>query len=193
VVRWSWVLLALAAVALGAGAFAAGMMWAGEETSKVDVPKLSADERELQKVKVAASTVQLVEASKGPGGWTVRVVQETGSLAPENAQTAAVRFFRELARTGVAVAESSLELRTSTLKDVWGNTLKDVPIFRVELAGETFKRVNWMGFEPKNLERIADYYWEHDLLRQARKSAQGEGGASSSPDQQAGEPADGEG
>lgn len=150
-------------------------MWGGGGgTPKIEVPELTEDERELQMVRIAASSSKLVEARRQAGGWVVRVVQESGSLDAQSAQQAAVRFFRELARTGVPVAAASVEVRTNDLKDVWGNPLKEVPVFRVELGGETFQRVNWRGFEPKNLERVADAYWEHDLLKQ--QAQQGGGG-----------------
>lgn len=187
--RWSWVVLAVAAAVIGAGAFAAGMMWGnGEKTQEVKLPQPSPDERELQMIRVAASNSKLAEARREGAGWIVRVGQESPSLDPRGAQEAAVRFFRELARTSVPVAEASFEITTNALKDVWGNKLYDVPIFRVGLGRETFERINWGGFEPQNLERVADEYWEHDLLRQSRATggSQGGGGGQGAPREQGG-------
>ncbi len=112
------------------------------------LPSLTPEERELRELKVAASAVKLVEARREPGGWVVRVQQKTSSLSPKTLQEAAQRFFRELARTGLPVLETSFEARTDSLRDVWGHRLEDVPVFRVALSGETFARINWNGFDP---------------------------------------------
>src|SRR5690606_9007711 len=94
-----------------------------------------------------------------------------------------LRFFRELARSGVPIRESSIELKTSDLKDVWGNTLKDVPILRVGLKRETFERINWQGFDANNLERVADEYWIHDEVKKSQQKQQGQDGSQDQADQ----------
>lgn len=182
--RWSWVLAVLAAVAIGGGTLLAGALGGGDEPAKVRLPSLTPEERELRELKVAASAVKLVEARREPGGWVVRVQQKTSSLSPKTLQEAAQRFFRELARTGLPVLETSFEARADSLRDVWGHRLEDVPVFRVALSGETFARINWNGFDPGNFPRVADRYFEHVLVQQAgeeEKRAGQEGSAGAAP------------
>src|SRR5690606_27159551 len=71
-------------------------------------------------------------------------------------------------RTGAPVERVILVLRTDQLKDVYGNPLRDVVVARVGLSGDTFRRIHWDGFDPKNFARVADEFWPHPELQQPR-------------------------
>jgi len=182
---WIWALAILAVVVVGGGAFAMGMLLGRGESRppQVQLVPMTPEEKELQKIKIVASGGELVEASRDAEGWTVRVTYHVKPLDPQRLHESTLRFFRELARSGVPIKESSFELRTSDLKDVWGNTLKDVPILKVSLKRETFERINWQGFEPKNFERVADDYWIHDEVKRSEQKPQGQDGSENQSDQ----------
>jgi len=182
---WIWALAVLAVVVVGGGAFAVGMLLGRGESRppQVHLVPMTPEEKELQKIKIVASGGELVEASRDPEGWTVRVTYDVKPLGPERLHDSTLRFFRELARSGVPIRESSIELKTSDLKDVWGNTLKDVPILRVGLKRETFERINWQGFDANNLERVADEYWIHDEVKKSQQKQQGQDGSQDQADQ----------
>lgn len=170
--------MVVAVAVIGGAAFATGMMLGrgGEKSPQIEIVQPTPEEKDLQKIRIAASVGDLVEARRGVDGWIVRVKQNVQPLDPRQLQEATVRFFRELDRSGVPIAEASFEIRTSVLKNVWGDTLPDVPIFRVGLKRETFERINWRGINPENLERVSDEYWMHDLVKQAGRRDQPQGG-----------------
>lgn len=179
-----------AVVVIGGAAVATGMIFGrGEDRrARVDVVMPTLEEQELQKIRIAASAGELVEATRGVEGWIVRVKQDAQILDPKQLEEMTVKFFRELDRADVPIMETSFELRTSMLKDVWGNTLSDIPVFRVGLRRDTFQRVNWRGIIPQNLERVSDEYWVHDLVKQMGQQSQGQsgGGAQQGQDQSGG-------
>lgn len=74
------------------------------------------------------------------------------------------KFFRDLDRANVDIARTSFEAKSNSLKDVWGNTLEDVPVMRVELSRETFQQINWKGFRPDDFPRVADDLWIHEIV-----------------------------
>lgn len=176
---WIWALVVGAVVVIAGAAFATGMIFGGggDKPPRVDIVKPTPEEQELQKIRIAASAGELVEATHGVDGWIVRVKQDVRQLDPRQLQEATVRFFRELDRSGVPIAETSFELRTNVLKDVWGETLPDVSVFRVGLQRETFDRINWRGMIPENLERVSDEYWMHDIVKQMGQQGQSQGGS----------------
>lgn len=178
---WVWALVIGAAVVIGGAALVTGVLTGrGEERRpRVDMSSPTEEERELQKIKVAASVGELVEATRVLDGWVVRVMHRSQILERRKLEETTVRFFRELERAGVAIAESSFEVRTDELKDVWGNRLPNTPIFRVAFGRESFQRVNWKGIAPENLERVSDDYWVHDVILQKEQQSQsGQGGGS---------------
>lgn len=181
---WIWGLVILAVLVIGGAAFATGMLLGRGESRppKIELVPPTPEEKELQQIKIVASGGELVEATRGDDGWTVRVTHDVRLLELERLHDSTVRFFRELDRSNVPIKAASFELRTSELKDVWGNTLKDVPILRVGLSRETFERINWRGFDPKNFERVADEYWIHDEVTKSDES-KGMQGAQGQPDQ----------
>ena len=71
-------------------------------------------------------------------------------------------------------SDIGLLLRTDELKDVYGNTLEDLPILEIGLSRQTLERIDWNGFEPTDFERVADRFWVHDEIRRlaAEKAAQ---------------------
>lgn len=163
---WWWVVLVVAVFVIAGAAFTVGQLAAMPK----DPPKLRLDppteqEKELQEIRIVTFDGTLVEATPSPQGWTVRFEQDAKKLELESLEKQAHTFFRDLERTGIKVARTSYEAISSSLKDVWGNELKDIPVFRVELSDEAFQRINWEGFDPKNLQRLADDWWIHDEIR----------------------------
>lgn len=184
---WIWILAIGALVVIGGVAVATGMLMGrgGERNPRIERVAPTPEERELQKIKIAASIGELVEARRGPQGWVVRVKYDSRMLDRRKLEETAVRFFRELDRADVPIAESSFEVRTDALKDVWGNTLPDTPIFRVGMGQQAFQKVNWRGIVMENLERVSDEYWFHDVLKAKEQEGQAQqGGGGSSQNQQ---------
>ncbi len=178
---WLWVALGAVVFVIAGAAFSVGRMAAmPQQSPKVEVKPPTKEERELQKLKIAASEGKLVEATPTPQGWVVRFEQEAEELSKKSLAEQAQKFFSDLARSEVEVARTSFEAKSSSLKDVWGNTLKDVPVARVELSQETFKRINWKGFSPDNFSRVADELWVHEIIErieeQKKQQSQQQGG-----------------
>ena len=175
-----WVIIGAVVLVVATMGFAVGRMAsAPRQTPEITVSPPSREERERRELQIAASDGKLVEATPVEGGWIVRFEREASELALQSLHEQAARFFRDLDRTGVPIEETSYTARSNVLKDVWGNTLKDVAVFRLELKGETFRRVNWDGFVPENFPRVADAYWVHEeVLRQeaGRRQQQQQGG-----------------
>lgn len=176
-----WVVLGAVILVVGATAFAVGRMVAGpRSTPPIHVSPPSPEERERQQLRVAASEGELVEATPGPEGWIVRYEEEAEHLSLPSILEQAARFYRDLDRTQVQIAETSYTARSSALKDVWGNTLENVALLHLELSGPTFRRINWRGFDPKNFERVAEAFWVHEEIlrmeREKKEEGQQEGG-----------------
>lgn len=171
-----WVVLGAVILVVGATAFAVGRMMAGpQSTPQIDVSPPSPEERERQKLRIAASEGKLVEATPGPEGWIVRYEEEAKELGLQPLLENAARFYRDLDRARVPIAETSYTARSNALKDVWGNPLRDVALLHMELSGATFRRINWRGFDPKNFERVAEAFWVHEeILRMEREKKEKE-------------------
>jgi len=183
-VKWNWIVWTVAGVLVlaivGGSMFALGRMSGSDggeqKRPAVQTPRPSEEERELQKIKIAASETTLEEARRTPDGWVVHVASESKELDLKKLSEGAAKFFKELARSGVEIAATSYVVRTNDLKDVWGNRLRDVPLLRVELDKQTFARVNWDGFDPQNFPRITGDFWIHDLVAQKAREQEQQGG-----------------
>ncbi len=163
---------------VGGSFYALGRMSADEGGGdpKVEVPHLSQEEQELLKIKIAAAELEIEEVRKTADGWVVRVAKDTAELDLAKMSQEAATFFHDLARADVEIAATSYVVRTSDLKDVWGNRLTDVSLLRIGLDRPTFARINWGGFDPKNFPRVTDDFWMHDLVAEKARAQQNEGG-----------------
>lgn len=171
-----WVTAAVAALVIAGAAFFVGRLAAmPKESPPVASQEPTQEEKERQRIVVAASEGKLVEATPTESGWIVRFEQEAAGLSQDGLLKQAHAFFHDLNRTGVQVARTSFEARSNALRDVWGNPLSDVPVLRIQLSKDTFSRINWQGFEPQHFSRVADDFWLHDVIRQ-KKTEQAQGG-----------------
>lgn len=177
---WVWGTLLVLVVVIGTSMFFVGRMAAGNNKSSgqkkgpvIEAKKPTPEQKEMQEIQIAASEAEIKEARKERDGWIVRVEQNAGETKLPKLLQQANAFFSGLSRAKLDVAVTSFVAKTSSLKDVWGNTLKDVPLLRVELKKETFDKINWKGFEPTNLPRVADLFWLHDeVKKEMQKTAQ---------------------
>lgn len=183
--RYGWIWLCAGGLAVAAIAFALGRMAVpgGEEGTfrpQVLVEEPTREERELQEIKVAASEYDLTESVMREDGWVVRVEHEAEGLEPGKLLEEAKKFFANLDRAQVRVSEATFLAKSSSLRDVWGNRLVDVPLLRLGFDGATFARVNWRGISPDNLIEVASDLWIHDLvldkLREQASQPQGQAG-----------------
>ena len=99
---WIWALVVGAVVVIAGAAFATGMIFGGggDKPPRVDIVKPTPEEQELQKIRIAASAGELVEATHGVDGWIVRVKQDVRQLDPRQLQEATVRFFQRVSIIG---------------------------------------------------------------------------------------------
>ena len=174
---WVWALLGLViGGALGSLVFQGGSGRAAPEQQpparEMRVPVETPEERELRGLKIAAhgAAGQLADAVHTPDGWALGIEMSKRPAKLEELERDVLRMFREIKRTGAQVANVVLVARTDQLKDVYGHPLKDVVVARIRLTGDTFARINWDGFDPKNFTRVADELWLHDeLLKQLQQ------------------------
>lgn len=166
--RYGWVWLCVAGLVVAGVGFSAGRMIAsegrGSSEVRVRVEEPTEEERALQAIKVAASEYDLRESTRRDEGWVVRVAHEAEGIEPKKMLSEAKKFFANLERAQVPVAEASFLAKSNSLRDVWGNRLLEVPLLRLGFDGATFARVNWQGVSPDNLTEIASHVWMHDLL-----------------------------
>lgn len=167
--RYGWVWLCVAGLALAGAAFSMGRMAASggeakEAPFRLRIEEPTEEERALQEIKVAASGYDLAESAMSQDGWVVRVEHETEAIEPKRMFSEAKKFFANLDRSRVPVAEASFLAKSNALRDIWGNRLSEVPLLRLGFDGATFARVNWQGVSPDNLTEIASDVWMHDLL-----------------------------
>ncbi|MFO7311491.1 MAG: hypothetical protein C0P61_005455 [Bacillota bacterium] len=193
---WVWALIGLViGGALGSFVFQGGSGRAAPEQQplarEIRMPVETPEERELRGLKIAAHGAegQLTDAVQTPDGWALGIEMPKRPVQVERLERDALRMFREIKRTGARVANVVLVARTDQLKDVYGHPLKDVVLARIGLTGETFARINWDGFDPKNFPRVADELWLHDeLLKQMQQrleqeASQGQAGQQGGQDQ----------
>lgn len=185
--RWVWGLGIGCVVVIGA--VVAYLMISGGEKGRaapgeVRIVERTPEEEELARIRIAAADGNLREATYTGRGWIVRADRKTDGVQPAVIFDRAFRFFEDLNRVAVEVEETSVLVVTDSLKDVWGNKLENLPIARFVLSRETFERINWEGFDPRNLLRVADEVWLHDavleeIAKEEKGRSQGQGGGES--------------
>lgn len=177
--------LVVLVVAVGGGAWFA--QHKGKSTGKLaPLPEKTPLEVEADKIRVAIEgrDREVASLQKTDAGWLVHIGAKAENPELEKIQKDAADVFEAVKGTKAPLAELALNVRTNALKDVYGNTLKDLPIAEIVLLGSTIEKVDWKGFDPKNFERIADRYWIHEeILRLHEEKKQGKqsgGGGSGS-------------
>lgn len=187
---WRWI-AALAAVAV-VGGFVLWRTWSGQAAPD-SAPERAVEqyqqghgplERERDELFRAVIGVngELAAAEYGDGGWTVGVEFRDATPRLDALLKQAMQLFTELDRTRLPLRDVTVVFRTDELKDVYGHELPDFVIGRLRLAGDELRRIDWYGFEPKNLERLAAEWWIHpevssDQGQQQSTQAGGQGGS----------------
>lgn len=179
-------------VVLGVGlVVAAGWLWYLQAQGKADpkldpLPAPTPEERQADAIRVQVEghdlTVEQLRATEA--GWALFATGKAASTELEGLHKQVGDVFKGLDRLpGARFADIGILLRTDELKDVYGNTLKDLPVLEIGLSRATFETINWDGFDPQNFPRVADRYWVHEeiqrlaLEKQEQQSAGGgEGG-----------------
>ncbi len=179
---WVWLIIALAGVGVIAYMFFEGPPGqargdTGPREARQQAPEDDPVLVQRERLRLAAigTDAELVEAVPAAGGWTVGL--EVTDTAPDESRMfeQAMRVLTELARTGVPIRHATVVFRTDELKDVYGNSLKDVVIGRLRLSGAEFHRINWHGFEPSNFPRLADEWWVHPQVTTTGQQQQTDG------------------
>lgn len=175
--RWGW--WVLAALVVGGGLLGLAAVNQVRARDDADLPLAlppppSPEEAERTRIHIAVSGTEnrLVEAQRDPEGWMLRVEGNAPDTDLAKLLETAHTLFTELNRTRAPMARVTAVFRTDSLKDVYGRPLKDVVIARLTLEKETFDRIHWQGFDPRNFRRVADEFWLHDLLMQQIPSLQ---------------------
>lgn len=180
--RWTVAIAVVAVVAL------VGTIWflqKGDQEQKIAaLPEQTQLEKEASRiqVEVAGRNLEVENLQYGSNGWALFVTGKAAGTDLEEILRQSAQLFQGLDRLDLDYSDIGLVLRTDDLKDVFGNTLKDLPILELGLSGETYNKIDWNAFEPTNFERVADRYWVHDeILRLAAEKAAKEkaGGAGS--------------
>lgn len=152
------------------------------EQKVAPLPEPTPLEKEAESVRLAIEGQDLEVGSlqATDGGWAVFVTGQAVGTDLEEIQKQATDVFKGLHRTGATFADVGFLVRTDELKDVYGRTLKELPIVEIGLSGVTFAKIDWDGFDPKNFERVADRYWVHEeiqkLAEEKKQQSQGGGG-----------------
>lgn len=182
---WVWGVVILLAAAAGGWLFfagAPGQARDSDDAARAREQVMDKDPVQVQQERLTLAVLgvdaRLVEARPEAGGWTVGI--EMSDVPPSESRMfqKVMSALKEVARTEVPIRHATVVLRSDDLKDVYGNTLKDVVIGRLQLGGTAFERINWHGFEPRNFRRLADEWWLHpevSTLEQEQQEAAGSG------------------
>lgn len=144
--------------------------------------KLQQEESHIR-VEVVGRDLEVKSLQHTPDGWALFVSGNGDGTDLDELLKQSAQLFQSLSRLDADFSDIGLLLRTDDLKDVYGNTLKELPIVEIGLSRQTFEKIDWNGFEPADFERVADRYWVHDEIKRltAEKKAQEKsGGAGSS-------------
>ncbi|MGI6609566.1 MAG: hypothetical protein ACOX4G_03525 [Limnochordia bacterium] len=164
---WIWVLIG--GVLLGvAGVYAIGSR--SQPPAEIRIPKPSQVTTERLKLEQVASSglagsLELKKAEKTPQGWVVQLRTDANHANLGSLLEQAKAVFAEVKRTKIPVAALELDIRTDELRDEFGRQLTNEPIARLGLTGETFAKIVWDEFDPRDFARVADDYWLHVRLR----------------------------
>lgn len=174
--RSSWIaVIAVVVIAL------VGVLWlvqiGGKERQKAaQLPELTEMEQEEGRIRVevAGRDLEVESLASTPGGWSLFVAGDADGTELDRLLEQSAQLFQGLSRLDAEFSDIGLLLRTDELKDVYGNTLEDLPILEIGLSRQTLERIDWNGFEPTDFERVADRFWVHDAIRRlaAEKAAQ---------------------
>lgn len=171
---WGWVVVgALIAGSAGLGITAATLIRAQVDRRPLEVKRLTPEERERQEIIYSVRTTGPVPAAKvkldlqrTADGWEVEIEAETADAKLATVLSNARGLFRALAGTGVKVAAAGAVFRTSALHDLYGRPMKDLVIARIGFGAQTWRKMDWTGFDPRNFPQVADEYWVHELLQE---------------------------
>lgn len=175
--RWIWAFVVMGILVVAGAAFTVTRLGGPTgDMQQLQVTPPTDEEKERQEIEIAASEGELKEAVRHADGWVVRFEQEVSEIAEDALMQHAHTFFRDLDRTGVDIRLAGFVAITNTLRDVWGNSLSDVPVVRIEVERDTFERINWQGFQPEDFPRVADYFWIHEIVerKEEEEAAQDE-------------------
>jgi len=171
--KWAlWGVLGLIIFLAASGGGLVAYLMKDSSPGKVSVSKPTPEEFAKQQITIAATNglamppaaVQVVKSSKDEAGWIVNIEAKIASAELLSAFSTLIKTFAEVKRTDVSIAGIDLMLSTDALRDIFGRTLKDTPIVRIKLAGDTFQLINWVGFDPRNFSTVATDFWMHEKL-----------------------------
>lgn len=141
-------------------------------------------EQDKVRIEVEGLGAKIDTLTRADQGWIMHARMDAKDTDLEKIQAQAADLFKGISRAKAEMAEVGLLIRTSALKDVYGHTLKDLPVVEIVISGSTFSKIDWSGFDPKNLERVASRYWVHEEIiklseeKKAKEGQSGGGGAS---------------
>jgi len=119
---------------------------------------------------------ELAWAESSEEGWSLGVEFARAQPKLDDLLKKSMLLFRELKHVDAPLRDVTVVFRTDQLKDVYGHRLPGVVIGRLRLAGETFRRINWYGFNPRNFELLADEWWVHPEVLAAEQPQGAPGG-----------------
>lgn len=182
--KWIWLTLVLVVGGIaGFFVFKGGSGQAKSDANPIEaVEKADEAEGELQeqrealKLAIIGADGQLREARHTASGWIVGVEMKAKTLHLSNMLQDALTLLEEVDRTTVPIERVTIDFRSNELKDVYGHQLQDVAVAKIRLDGQTFKRINWHGFETDNFARLAEVFWIHEGVLQQGGQQGGGGG-----------------
>jgi len=119
---------------------------------------------------------ELAWAESSEEGWSLGVEFARAQPKLDDLLKKSMLLFRELKHVDAPLRDVTVVFRTDQLKDVYGHRLPGVVIGRLRLAGETFRRIDWYGFNPRNFELLADEWWVHPEVLAAEQPQGAPGG-----------------
>lgn len=146
-----------------------------QSPSRIVVPRPSQLETERLKLEQVASSglagsLQLKKVDRTPQGWVVQWGAEVSHISLGSIFEQAKAVFAETKRTKLPIAAIELEIRTDELRDPFGRQLKNEPVARLAFTGETFAKIVWEKFDPRDFAQVADDFWLHEKLHAQHES-----------------------
>lgn len=184
--RWPILVGIVAALAV------AGIVWffvaRNDPDSKVaPLPERTKEQEEADRIRVEVQgrDMDVETLNRSDSGWALFVTGESEGIELDLVLKQISELFIGLDRLDLSFTDVGILLRTSDLKDAYGNTLEELPIVEIGLSKETLEKIDWDGFAPQNFERVADRYWVHEEIqrmadeKKAQEESQGQGGSGS--------------
>lgn len=167
------IVAAVFAVVIGVGVLLMGAGRDESEKSQIRIPQYSLEEEERFKLEQMVGSglagpvgsLTLAHAEKTSQGWMVRLESIVNSIKLDTLLDGAKGVFGEVKRADLRIAAVELQMLTDKMKDEYGRQLEKVPIAKIAFSGETFAKVVWDDFDPRDFSEIADVFWLHDELR----------------------------